>query len=198
VLSTNLLEMFDIVNSSNVGIVGPDVVTPEGLHQNPPFYKPTVLYFINLYLYSPMAWLRTRLYKLLPRVEQKRRSATAQEIEDLRNAATVLEPCPVYMLHGCFLYLTKNYLDKAGLLDEQLFMYGEEDLMSWNCELLGLKRLYLPDVKVLHKDAQSTKGVHKAGRDEFVRTMTIRSKQYLARRIGKSRLLAIVLRNLSK
>lgn len=198
VFSMNLLEEFDKVNSNDVGIVGTDVVTPEGVHQNPPLYKPTLLYFINLYLYEPMAWLRARLYRLFPAVEQQRRSATARGIERLREVSGVKEPCSVYMLHGCFLYLTKNYLDKVGLLDEQLFMYGEEDLMSWNCERFGLKRLYLPNVRILHKDAQSTKGVHKAGRDEFVRAMTVRSKQYLARKIGMWYLLMAVLRYLPK
>ena len=99
------------------------------------------------------------------------------------------------MLHGCFLYLTKNYLDKVGLLDENLFMYGEEDLMAWNCELHGLKRLYLPSAKILHKDGLSTKEVHKEGNEEFVRIMSIKSKQYLCKKITMWKLMKIILCN---
>lgn len=184
VLSLNMLDEFDKIISSDVGIVGADVLTPEGAHQNPPVNCPSMLYFLNLYLYEPMAWLRSGVYKLLPLVERVRRASEGNRLESLAGGAS-LDQRVVYMLHGCFLCLTNNYLSKVGLLDENLFMYGEEDLMAWNCELHGLRRIYLPSVKVLHKDGQSTKEVHKNDKEEFVRAMTIKSKRYLAKKINK-------------
>jgi GT2 family glycosyltransferase len=117
----------------------------------------------------------------------------ANRLESLGGNFTSLNQCSVYMLHGCFLCLTKHYLDKAGLLDENLFMYGEEDLMAWNCELHGLKRLYLPSVKILHKDGQATKEAYQKNKEEFVRAMTIKSKHYLVKKINKWMLLKTVL-----
>ncbi len=193
ILSHNILDEFDKINSSNVGIVGADVVTPDGTHQNPAFYRPTLLYFLNLYFYESMAWIRSVLYKSLPLIELIRRESVANKVEKLSDITESMDECSVYMLHGCFLYLTRSYLDKAGLLDESLFMYGEEDLMAWNCELYGLKRVYLPNIKVLHKDGQSTKEVHKKNKEEFVRGMNIKSKQYLAKKINKWKLFKIVL-----
>ncbi len=195
ILSLNLLDEFDKINSSDVGIVGTDVLTPDGTHQNPPYYSLSLLYFLNLYLYESMAWLRSGLYKLIPLVERIRRSSVAKKLKNLGDEPASMNRCSVYMLHGCFLYLTKNYLDKVGLLDENLFMYGEEDLMAWNCELHGLKRVYLPNVKILHKDGQSTKEVHKKDKEEFVSAMIIKSKVYLAKRIDSWNLFKIVLRD---
>lgn len=192
-ISKNILEEFSKLNLSDVGIIGADILTAEGSHQNPTLYRPTFLYCLNMHLYEPMVWLRACIYRLLPSVESNRRSSTVKKIESLSEGG-VWSASSVYMLHGSFLCLTKSYLNKVGLLDENVFMYGEEDLMSWNCERHGLKRLYLPAIKILHKDGQSTKDIYKEGKDKFVRTMTIKSKNYLARNIGKWFLLKLVLR----
>lgn len=194
VLSQDLLDVFDSINMQNVGIVGTDVITPKGEHQNPPLLRPTLLYFLNLYCYAPMAWLREFVYCIFPVISSSRVTAGHAEKVALITLNSLQLERNVYMLHGCFLYLTSKFLDKAGLLDESLFMYGEEDLMSWNCERHGLKRLYLPTIKILHKDGKSTKDFYKESRDEFVRTMTIKSKKYLARNIGMWCLLKVVLR----
>ncbi len=194
-ISPNILDEFDKLNLSDVGIVGTDVLSVEGKHQNPTLCRPTFLYYLNMYLFEPMVMLRSGIYKLLPSVERNRRTVLAEEIENL-SAGELLSVSSVYMLHGCFLFLTKSYLGKVGLLDENLFMYGEEDLMSWNCERHGLKRLYLPTIKILHKDGQSTKDIYKEGKDEFVRTMTIKSRKYLANNIGMWGLLKVVLKDL--
>lgn len=185
VVSVNLLDEFDKIDSDHVGIVGTDVLALDGEHQNPLYYRLTLLYFLNLHFYSQMVWLRSRAYKWLPFVKRIRRSLTSRSVQKVEENNVLTSWCSVYMLHGCFFYLTKGYIEKIGLLDENLFMYGEEDLMSWNCESHGLKRLYLPNLKVLHKDGQSTKGVHKEGKEEFVRSMSIRSNQYLRKKISK-------------
>jgi GT2 family glycosyltransferase len=198
VISCNLLDELDKLNLSDVGIVGTDVLTPDGSHQNPPLYRPTILYYLNLYLYEPMSCLRSMFYKFFPFLEQARRSSVANRLEGFGGNFTSQNQGSVYMLHGCFLCLTKHYLDKAGLLDENLFMYGEEDLMAWNCELHGLKRLYLPSIKILHKDGRATKEVYKKDKEEFVRAMTIKSKHYLAKKINKWMLLKTVLGNWAK
>lgn len=194
VLSHDLLDAFDQINLNDVGIVGTDVLSLEGAHQNPLLYAPDFLYFLNLYLDKPMAGLRTNLYKYVPLVKRIRRSSVANRLEGLVGKSTSMDQYSVYMLHGCFLYLTKNYINKVGLLDENLFMYGEEDLMTWNCELHGLKRLYLPNVRVLHKDGQSMKSVHKESKEEYVHMMAKKSKQYLAKQINKWSLIKLVLR----
>lgn len=196
IISTNILEVLDKLDLSGVGIVGTDVLTPDGIHQNPPLHQLSILYCLNLYLYEPMAAARKKLYLFFPFILRFRRRSIAKKIEYIGDISSPIDCVSVYMLHGCFLLLTEAYLSKAGLLDEHLFMYGEEDLMAWNCEFYGLKRLYLPNVKVMHKDGQSTKIAHKKNKEEFVRMMTIQAKNYLVKKIDKWALLKVLLRGI--
>jgi GT2 family glycosyltransferase len=192
IISVNLLDEFDKIDSDSVGIVGTDVIALDGEHQNPLYYKPTILYFLNLYFYSQMFWIRSRVYNCLPIVNRIRRSFTSRSVQKIDDNSSLMSRSSVYMLHGCFFYLTKGYVEKIGLLDENLFMYGEEDLLSWNCERYGLERIYLPNLRVLHKDGLSTKEVYKEGKEEFVRQMTIKSNQYLKKIIRKWPLIKIL------
>lgn len=193
VLSPNLLDEFDKIESSDVGIVGTDILTPEGIHQNPQYHRPTLSYLLNLHFYAPWIWMRGKVYKWIPIIERMRRISIAHSIKELGDGPALAGAHLVYMLHGSFLYLTRNYINQIGLLDENLFMYGEEDLMSWNCEKHGLKRMYLPSLKVLHKDGRSTKDAHQERKEEFVRKMTLGSKRYLAQQIPQWALLRVVL-----
>lgn len=197
-VSLNLLDEFDQIDLSDVGIVGTDILTLEGVHQNPALYRPTLLYFLNLYLYGPMAWARANLYKRSPFMKHVRQEAKTKYIGKFSGDHSSMPEYSVYMLHGSFLYLTKTYLDRVGLLDENLFMYGEEDLMAWNCACHGLKELYLPGIKVLHKDAQATKWAHKEGKNDFVRAMTRKSIPYLTKQINAWSLMKLVLVGLRK
>jgi GT2 family glycosyltransferase len=60
------------------------------------------------------------------------------------------------MVHGCFLYMSEHYLRHFPVLDEDLFMYGEEDLIAFNCARLGLRTTYDPLMRVYHGDSMST------------------------------------------
>ena len=139
-----------------------------------------------------MFWIRSRIYNWLPIVNRLRRSFTSRSVQKIVDNSLFKSGIPVYMLHGCFFYLTKGYVEKIGLLDENLFMYGEEDLLTWNCERYGLKRIYLPNLRVLHKDGRSTKDAYKEGKEEFVCQMTIKSNQYLKKIIRKWPLIKIL------
>ncbi len=194
IISHNILDEFDKLDLSDVGIVGTDVLTPGGVHQNPPLYRLNFLYFLNLYLYEFMVGIRTQLYRKFPAIEHSRRSSVATKLEESSSNSGSGQQS-VYMLHGCFLYLTKQYLDKVGLLDESFFMYGEEDIMAWNCELNGLKRLYLPNIKILHKDGRSTEDAHKSNKEKFIRTMTIKSKRNLIKNINKWKMSKLIIRD---
>ena len=183
VVSLDLLDEFDKIDIGTVGIVGPDILSLDGAHQNPPLYQLTFIYLLNLYFYAPMVWMRAKIYKHIPVLANLRRSAKAKNLEKFTANGDAMNGYSVYMLHGCFMYLTKTYIEKVGLLDENLFMYGEEDLMAWNCTQHQLLEWYLPSVKVLHKDAQATKLVHQKGKDDFVRAMTMKAIPYLTKRI---------------
>jgi len=191
--SEDILDKFDALDLRSVGIVGPSIISLDGTLQNPTLVAPTFLYFANLFYYKPMMQFRNSLYKIFPDIEKRR----IHSVENVKlnlvkeSAATALsQPKCVYMLHGSFFYLTKSFIDKIGKLDDNIFMYGEEDLLSWQCEQNGLARLFIPNISVLHKERKSTESVHKNDKTSFIELNTIKSREYL---IGKIRLLPFLL-----
>ena len=61
------------------------------------------------------------------------------------------------VLSGAFMLLRKEALDKAGLLDEAFFMYGEDIDLSYRVQLAGYKNYYFPETKIIHYKGESTK-----------------------------------------
>ncbi len=63
----------------------------------------------------------------------------------------------VDVLPGAFMLLRKKALDKAGLLDETFFMYGEDIDLSYRITLAGYKNYYFPKTTIIHYKGESTK-----------------------------------------
>lgn len=61
----------------------------------------------------------------------------------------------VPILAGAFMMIRKEALDKAGLLDEAFFMYGEDIDLSYRIEQAGYKNYYLPE-RIIHYKGKST------------------------------------------
>jgi len=52
---------------------------------------------------------------------------------------------------GCFMYISKNCIDKIGLLDETLFMYNEDLEYCIRAQKMGLKLYIVPTAVIWHK-----------------------------------------------
>lgn len=63
----------------------------------------------------------------------------------------------VDVLAGAFMLLRKSALDKAGLLDEAFFMYGEDIDLSYRLVKAGFKNYYFPDATIIHYKGESTR-----------------------------------------
>lgn len=92
---------------------------------------------------------------------------------------------PVDVLAGCFMFIRRAALDKAGLLDEAFFMYGEDIDLSYRIIRAGYKNYYFPETKIIHYKGESTK----KGSLNYVRTfyqaMIIFTRKHLSgRRAG--------------
>ncbi len=61
------------------------------------------------------------------------------------------------VLPGAFMLLRKSALDKAGLLDETFFMYGEDIDLSYRITRNGFVNYYYPEVEIIHYKGESTK-----------------------------------------
>ncbi len=63
---------------------------------------------------------------------------------------------PVEVLAGCFMFIRRNALEQAGLLDEAFFMYGEDIDLSYRLQQAGFQNYYLAHARILHYKGEST------------------------------------------
>ncbi|MGM0505545.1 MAG: glycosyltransferase, partial [Bacteroidota bacterium] len=63
----------------------------------------------------------------------------------------------IEILPGAFMFLRKKALEKAGLLDETFFMYGEDIDLSYRITKAGFKNFYFPETTIIHYKGESTK-----------------------------------------
>ncbi|MBG0859945.1 MAG: glycosyltransferase [Bacteroidales bacterium] len=61
------------------------------------------------------------------------------------------------ILTGAFMFLRSEAVQKAGLLDEDFFMYGEDIDYSYRLMKAGFKNYYYPGKKIIHYKGQSTR-----------------------------------------
>ncbi|MEQ1746938.1 MAG: glycosyltransferase [Saprospiraceae bacterium] len=95
------------------------------------------------------------------------------------------ETHPVDVLAGCFMFVRRTALDKAGLLDEAFFMYGEDIDLSYRIVQAGYQNYYFPQARILHYKGESTK----KGSLNYVRTfyqamIIFARKHFRGRRAG--------------
>lgn len=95
-------------------------------------------------------------------------------------------PTPVHKLHGCCFMIRKDFLDEAGLLDENIFMYCEEAALAQKARNYGYTPLLVPTVQVrhLHEKGGGNFLLYSASRLYFLRTY----KKY-----GNAKIFAIAL-----
>jgi len=171
-----LLERCAAAKQAGVAVLGPYVRDPNDAPQNPMEAHLSLRYIAALSL-GP-AW--DALRRLLSRTRLRRtlHIGVPGSIRTQGAAALV----DVYMVHGCFLYLSEHYLNQFPLLDEDLFMYGEEDLIAFNCLRKRLRVAYDPQMRVHHRDAKSTRS------GDFRNQAVVASMRALRAKIGFTRL----------
>ncbi len=63
----------------------------------------------------------------------------------------------VEVLSGAYMFMRRTALDKAGLLDEDFFMYGEDIDLSYRIIKAGYKNYYFAGTSIIHYKGESTK-----------------------------------------
>lgn len=144
---TNINEAF---NKYHFAVLGPDVLPA---HSNPMVDEPDSKEKVLQQIAKTKKQIKiikipgvNILYLCMNRM--KRKFAT-------KKAALISEPVLDCELHGCFLVFSSLYtLD--GLNDET-FLYGEEDLLAKACRDNKLTLLYYPQLKIVHNESVATK-----------------------------------------
>jgi len=94
------------------------------------------------------------------------------------------------VLSGAFMFIRMEALQKAGLLDEDFFMYGEDIDLSVRILQAGFKNYYFPETTIIHYKGESTrKGTVNYVRI-FYQAMILFAEKHFA---GKNRRLYVLL-----
>jgi len=126
-------------------VIGPDIVTPDGRHENPwndaTYSVEDWLLLQSLFEQQRQNWLLTGKAEFL---RVGRRSPDAYKIADpvLQGAALIFSP--VYTLR------------ESQPLDERTFLYGEEFILAVNCLLSGHPMFYSRELLIRHEEGVST------------------------------------------
>lgn len=137
----------------DVTVAGSNILDMEGQRQSPIriiSFKEEALWFLPY----------------LPFFKRKNNIIDVEQLYILQNEA----------IHGCCMLLDISFMDKIGYLDEKVFMYCEEPILSARVKRAGKKIVYIPDATAVHEHIRSKK-VHSSLRmkDYF------RSRKYYIR-----------------
>lgn len=117
--------------------VGSDIVTPEGVHQNP--------------MVADGSW--TTSFGWVKEIIGRKRAHDAWSFID-----NYKESHACAKLSGCALMVNVQLIEKIGLFDEYPFLYCEEAIFAKQAESAGLRMLYVADVQAVHRHISSAKG----------------------------------------
>lgn len=132
-------------------VISPDIITPQGIHQNPhvidriSFFRRFAynLYFISFHIACFLSFLGNLLGR-----SRRKKSRYGYDKEQI-----------IRMGFGACYVLLPQYIKRIGLLDESVFLMGEEALLSNQVYSNGGKILYTPCVQVTHLDHSTFKNM---------------------------------------
>ncbi len=134
-------KLIDIMEGDEkIAVCGSDIVTPEGIHQNPK--------------YCPeCSWQQS--FRWIGEVFRSRSTGPVPEwVEDPGHSRF----CKA--VNGCCLMLRMSFLKQIGFFDERTFLYGEEPILGRQVEMSGWKMYYAADVAAVHNHRKSREGSH--------------------------------------
>jgi GT2 family glycosyltransferase len=159
---------------ANVQVIAPDVVTLDGRHQNPlALVKASKwekarcdLYFFNYYL-TQVLRIPSSIYKWL-----KLRLG-------VRPTRVPTQSMPIRRGIGACYAMTPTFFARNRRLDDRVFLWGEEALLSNQVYSSGGVIMYCPALKVTHFESASVRFVESRARFEIVKASYKIYREYL-------------------
>lgn len=148
----NFLVNFEKIRYDNsVMVIAPNIITSEGVHQNPHHLnrisKMEKLLFRMYYSNYQIGKVMTVVSSLL-----KKRNL-------YRNNIAYDKEIYIYQGVGACYILTENFFRCYSKLDDSVFLWGEEALLANQVDLVEGKTLYNPNIIVHHNESSSISAI---------------------------------------
>lgn len=136
--------------STSFSVLGPDIITKDGYHQNPLKKRDWTVFKLRLFKIKALLRLvDAKTFRITNKILEKRRF-----IKERKNTLDG-DFCDV-RLHGSCLIFSPIYIRTFNGLDDGTFLYMEEDLLQMHMDEYGMKMMYTSDLKIYHKEDVST------------------------------------------
>lgn len=150
----NFLQQINILYKKyNFAVLGPDILTADGIHQNPFLTCKWTINKLKLTRFKQrIKYCLTLLYLdklLLKKHEIERKKVISYDIVGAS-------------LHGACLIFSKNYIDIFDGLCDKTFLYMEEEILQLYLEQYKLISVYSPTLMIYHKEDMATKCTQKS------------------------------------
>ena len=145
----DLLEKKEYANNQTV--IVPDLMTVNGIHQNPQFIdvpsKKRQLGYRLYYSWYPISIIIDILYGLKrKRVIEEKKNKIDKSIE-------------IFQCTGALMLFRPDFFEHCGMLDDSLFLWGEEVALAHQLVEAGDKMLYDPELCVIHMENASVRKI---------------------------------------
>ena len=121
----------------DVVVAATDVVTPEGIHQNPMLPDGD--------WHGAFGWVKEIFGRKKP-------------VDTYSFIGNYKESHECAKVSGCCLMLRMSFVEEIGYFDEYPFLYCEEAILARQVEMAGKKIYYLADTQAVHRHIKSEKG----------------------------------------
>lgn len=170
-------EIIKIDKDEKFGVLGPDIISLKGGHQNPLREKPLDLLEVKKMIkVSKLRYLYT-YFKFLPGVNHFKTKAYGT-LGILEKAEVSERVNKSIVLHGACLIFSESYLKYfENAFFSETFLYAEEDILQLICEKNEFKMIYSDKLKIKHKEDGSIENIFTKNRkkERFVLKYRIKS-----------------------
>lgn len=128
-------------------VIVPDLETISGIHQNPQFINvPSAKRQFGYKVYYS-CYLFAVIIDMLYKKKREKRMAEKKKVDN--------QGKEIFMCTGALMLFRPEFFDHCGLLDDSLFLWGEEVALAHQLVEAGDKMYYDPDLKVIHMESAS-------------------------------------------
>lgn len=145
-----IIELKKIDYMKDIMVIAPNIITKDGRQQNPHVLKSATriekikndIYYTNYYIAKGLHTINKAIKKIISKPQVNKNNYGRMIIKG--------------GIGACYI-LTENFTQRFKKLDDRVFMWGEEALLSNQVESVGGKILYDPSIIVNHHESATVK-----------------------------------------